>query len=304
MSLRTLSSTQQRQSLLALQRTKERLAANQTRITTGSRITRPGDDPTASALILDFGQSIQANTQYIKQADSALSFLKTTEDIVTTAIDQTIRLQELAQRGLSAANAGTGSAAGAAEVDAIRTNLISLANTQSQGKYLFGGTATQGTQPFTGPSTGPITYNGNGNVISLDVTSTTSVDTNIPGDKVFFGPGGALSNTDLFKTVTDLRDALSTSSAAGIQTAINNLKSILDNLNSQQADLGGRQAGLLDLKDMTSGFNVTLQDLQNAQQDTDYTKALTEFSTDQIIQSATLSTMAKSNQQNLFDYLG
>lgn len=304
MSLRTISTTQQRQTLLALERVKERLAANQTRITTGNRITRPGDDPTASALILDFGQSIQANTQYLKQADSALSFLKSTEDVVTTAIDQTIRLQELAQRGLAAANTSTGSAAGAAEVDAIRTNLLALANTQSQGKYLFGGTATQGTQPFTGPSAGPIVYNGNSSTISLDVTSTTSVDINLPGDKVFFGAGGALSSTDLFKTVTDLRDGLAASNGPAIQTAINNLKLILDNLNQQQADLGGRQAGLLDLKDMTSGFNVTLQDLQNAQQDTDYTKAMTEFSTDQIIQSATLSTLAKSNQQNLFDYLG
>lgn len=304
MSLRTLSSTQQRQALLALERTKERLAANQTRITTGSRLTRPGDDPTASALILDFGQSISANNQYIKQADSALSFLKSSEDVVSSTIQQTLRLQELAKRGLAAAGTATGSSAGAAEVDAIRTNLLSLANTQSQGKYLFGGTITQGTQPFSGPSAGPIVYNGNYGAISLDVTSTTAVDTNIPGGTLFFGAGGQGSNTDLFQAVTDLRDGLAANNATAIQTAYDHLKLAMDNLNSQQALLGGRQAGLLDLKDMTSGFNVTLQDLQNAQQDTDYAKSMTEYSTDQIIQSATLSSLAKSNQQNLFDYLG
>ncbi|HJW43700.1 MAG TPA: flagellar hook-associated protein FlgL [Geothrix sp.] len=305
MSVRTLASTQQRQTLLALQRTKERMAANQTRISTGNRITRPSDDPTASALILDFGNSIQANEQYLKQADSALSFLKSTEDVVTAAIDQTIRLQELAQRGLSPTSGASGRAAMVAEVDSIRTSLLSLANTQSQGKYMFGGTATLGPQPFSGPAAGPITYNGDDNTISLDVTSTSSVNINIPGQLVFFGSvGGQGSTTDLFQAVTDLRDGLATDNTATIQAAYDHLKLALSNLNQHQADLGGRQAGLLNLKDMVSGFNVTLQDLQNTQQDTDYPQAIADYNTDQIIQQATLSTLARSNQTNLFDYLG
>ena len=52
-----------------------------------------------------------------------------------------------------------------------------------------------------------------------------------------------------------------------------------------------------------SGFNVTLQDLQNTQQNTDYVKVATELSQDQTLQSVTLSVLAKSNKTNLFDYL-
>jgi len=305
MSLRTPSTTQNRQTLLDLERTKERLALNNSRIASGKRITRPGDDPTASALILDFGNSIQANAQFLKQADSAMSFLKSSEDAVATAINDSTRLQELAQQGLTSTNAGSGRAAMAQEVDSIRTNLLRLANTQSQGKYLFAGAQTQ-TLPFvdSAPPAGPVQYQGDAGSISLDVTATTSVTTNIPGSTVFFGAGGQGSSTDLFKAVTDLRDGLSTNNAVQIQTAATNLKSILANLDQVQTDLGGRQAGLLDLKDTLSGTNVTLQDLQNTQQDTNFPQAISEYSSDQTVQSATLSTLAKNNKTNLFDYIG
>ena len=193
----------------------------------------------------------------------------------------------------------------AQEVDSIRTNLLALANTQSQGKYIFAGTQTQ-TIPFvdTTPPAGPVVYAGDSGLIKLGVSATATVASNIPGNTVFFGAAGQGSTTDIFKAVTDLRDGMSTNNTALIQTASDNLKNILANLNQMQADLGGRQAGLADLQTTLSGFNVTLQGLQGNQQNTDYAKTVTDYTSDQTIQSATLSTLAKSNKQNLFDYLG
>ena len=135
MSFRTPSSTQTRQTLLDLERTKVRLALNQTRIATGKRITHPGDDPTAAASILDLGNSIQANAQYLRQADSALGYLKSSEDVVQSSVELNMRLQELATNGLGSSSLGR--AALVPELDAMRASLLSLANTKEQGKYLF-----------------------------------------------------------------------------------------------------------------------------------------------------------------------
>ncbi len=301
MSLRTPSTTQDRNTLLDLQRIKERLALNNTRIATGKQINSPGEDPAAAALILDFGTSIQANTQFIKQADSALAYLKSSEDVVSAAIDNNMRLQELATQGLGSTNTASSRTALISEVDAIRSNLLALANTKDQGKYLFAGTQTQ-TMPFvdSAPPASP-TYAGNSGVITLNVTASSTVATNIPGDQVFFGSGGAATN--LFQTIADLRDGLATNDPVKIQAAADNLKTVLDNLSQVRTDLGGRQSGLLSLKDTLSGMNLTLQDLQNSKQDTDYPKAMTDFTTDQTMQSVTLNTLAKTNKQNLFDYL-
>ena len=301
MSLRTTSGIQQRQSLLDLQRTSERLSMNETRISSGKRLTNPGDDPTAAASILDLGNSIEANTQFIKQANAAGAYLTSAEDVVSAAINANMRLQELAQQGLSTASAGTSSAI-IPELDGIRANLLSLANTKDQGKYLFAGTATQ-TIPFVdGAPPAPPTYVGNSGTISLDVSATTSVATNIPGDQVFLGAGGP-AGSNFFQAITDLRAALTANNAAGIQTAAGELTTSLNFLTKAQTDIGGRQSSLLSLKDMLSGFNLSLQDLQNNQQDTDYAKAAVEYASDQTMQSATLSVLAKSSKTNLFDFL-
>lgn len=299
MSIRTPSTTQTRQTLLDLERTQERLAKNQSRIASGNRLTSPADDPTAAAAILDFGNSIQSNTQFVKQADSALGYLTASESAVAASIDDVMRLKELSVNG---------SASSAPELDAIRSHLLILANTQSQGKFLFAGTNTQ-TQPFS--NTVPVTYNGTTGLgsqgdINFNVTSSSSVTSNVRGDVVFLGgknaaPGNPL---DIFQAVTDLKTALSTNNSALLQTAQTNLNSILANLNQVQSDLGGRQAGLTDLKNTLSGFNLTLQGLQDAQQATDLPQAITEFTSDQTMQSATLSTLAKANRTSLFDFLG
>lgn len=300
MTLRTTSTSQVQQSLLALQRTRERLALNQTRISTGNRITSPGEDPTGTAAILSLGTSIESNTQFIKQADSALGYLSTSEDVIAAATDSVQRLMELAVNGTSAT---------AAEVDSIRTQLLALANTKSQGKFLFAGNLTQGTAahplPFEDavPPAGPINYWGNGAAINLSVDATTNIKTNTPGDAAFFGSGGQGSSTDIFKAATDLRDGLATNNAALVATATANLSASFQSLQTVRVDLGSRQAQLMALKDTLSGFNITLAGLQGVQQDTDFAKAATDYSNDQTIQAASLSVLAKTNKTNLFDYL-
>ena len=294
MSFRTSTATQQRQSLQDLQATQERMALNNARITSGKRIGSPGEDPNGAALILDFGNSIQANTQYLKQIDAASSFLTTSENAINGVMEGVMRLQELAVAGSSAS---------VPEVNAILQNMLALANTQSQGKYLFSGTKTD-VQPFSG--TAPYTYQGNQQDINLGVATGTLVSTNLTGDEVFLGgqnlhPGD--SPSDLFTAVQNLATGLQNGTSATVQAALKNLEAAFANLNQMLAKLGGRQAGLLSLQSTLSTFNLSLESLQSAQQDTDYPTAALEYSADQTIQSATLSVMAKSNRASLFDYL-
>lgn len=295
--MRTPSTTQNRNTLVDLQRIKERLALNNTRIATGKRITTPGDDPSGAAHILDFSTSIEANNQFMNQADSAMGYLRSSENAINAAVELNIQLQELSVQGTQ----GNGGASVVPQLDAIRTNLLALANTQIQGKYLFAGTMTK-TMPFVdnAPPASP-TYAGNSGLVSLNVTATSTVATNIPGDQVFFGSGGA--STNMFQAIADLRDGLLTNDATKIQTAADNLKTVLENLNQALATLGGQESMVINLKDSLSGMNLTLQELQGTIQDVDYPKAMTEFTADQTMQSVTLSTLAKTNKQNLFDYL-
>lgn len=294
MTLRTTAAAQQRQNLQDLQATQARMALNQARITSGTRITSPAEDPTAAALILDFGTTIDANTQSIRQVDSATAALQTAENAVSAAIEGTTRLQEIA---------ASGSSSSVSEVNTILQNLLSLANTKFQGRFLFAGTQTD-TQPFG--ATAPYAYSGNQSDINLAVTAQAQMATNLPGDEVFLGGRGlapGASAADVFTAATTLAQGLTANDATVVASASTKLSAALDNLNQAEATLGGRLAGLQTLRDTLTTFNTSLQGLQSSQQDTDYAQSLTEYTSDQTIQSATLSVMAKAAKSNLFDYL-
>lgn len=308
MSLRSPASILTRDTLSGLQGIKERLAILQNQITQGKRIVRTADDPAGAALVVDLKASIGVNAQYIKQINDAIGFLGVTEQVIDSLNGDLTRLVEIGQQGLNGTNGAINRQQLAAEVDGIRTNFISYSNQKTQGKFIFAGTQTQ-TLPF-GPAPGPvppagaIVYAGDSNSIDVNVGPNTTVALNVPGDALFFGPGGQGSSTDLFQQVTDLRDALNTNNVAGIQTAADNLRIALARVNSSSTGLGGRQATILNLKDNLEGFNLTLQGVQNSVEDLDYPKAVTDFQAAGIAQQATLSTLAKANNQNLFNFLG
>jgi flagellar hook-associated protein 3 FlgL len=306
MTLRAPNPMNNSQALLDLLRTKGRYADYIQQLTTGKRIVNVGDDPTGTALIMDFSNSIKRNGQYVTLIDNAASMLKGSENALDSVNNTLTRLLELAQQGGSDTTTASGRATLAKEVDSLRTDLISTANTQEQGKYLFAGTLTT-TVPFADDtSTVPqsVTYSGNGGLVNLDVSISSTVTTNLPGNEVFFGPGGQGSATDLFAAVTALRDALTANDTAQIKTAATNLKSISDRVNGLLTDLGGRQSSLSALKDNLESFSANLKSIQDSYEAVDYPTAIMGLNKESVAQEAILRTMGKVNQSSLFDYLG
>jgi len=305
MSMRVARVLNNPQSLLDLQRVKQGYSSTVQQLSSGKAIVNIGDDPTGTSQIMNYGSSIDLNSQYMDQVDTANSQLKSVSTVLTTIGTDISRLLTLGQEGLANTTPAGSQAAIASEVDALRTNLISMGNTQVQGKYIFAGTNTT-TKPFVdNPSTTPqsVTYQGNSGIINLDVGVSASVATNIPGDSLFFGPSGQGSSTDLLAATTGMRDALNSGDQTALATAYDHLQTISDRINVSVAELGGRENGITALKTGLSDFNSNLTSLQSSIASADYPTAITQLNEQGVAQQATLGTIAKSNQRNLFDYL-
>jgi flagellar hook-associated protein 3 FlgL len=308
MTLRTVNPYTSYQVMLDLQRTKDQMANLTEQISSGSRLNRLSNDPTASALVLNFQDSIDQNKASVKLASSATGFLQATETTLSSVNDSIMRLLELGTQGAGSNTAAQWQAI-KQEVDGIKTNVLNLANTQEAGKYLFSGTQTT-TQPFIGTAAGA-TYAGDNQDISLDLSSSITVATNLPGDTVFFGGAadplpphmGTNAATDLFQQISALSDALGLGNTANIQTATNNLKAIQGQILNSITAMGGRQSMLQQFTDNTTSYNLSLQTIQNSYQDVDYPAAITDYTKEQTSQQATLSMLGKSNSLNLFNYL-
>jgi flagellar hook-associated protein 3 FlgL len=292
------------QSMLDLQRIKQQFSVTVQQLTTGKSIINLGDDPTGSSQIMSYQASVDLNTQYISMADAASGQMQNTSTVLTSMTSDLNRVMDLAQSGLSTTTGGQ--AAEASEVDSLRTGLIALGNTQIAGTYLFAGTKTT-TQPFVdNPATTPqsVTYNGNSGLTRLNVGVSTTVTTNIPGDSLYFGPGGQGSATDMLAQVTAVRDALTSGDTAALKTAYTNLQAISTRLGVATTDMGGRENGVTALQTGLSAFNATLQAQQTTLQSVDYPTAITQLNAENLAQQASLSAMAKANTKSLFDYIG
>jgi flagellar hook-associated protein 3 FlgL len=123
------------------------IATLQERLATGKRINRPSDNPggaqavfnlrTTQAEIEQFKPSAQAVYQKLVAADDTLNSYETVLERVRTLVSQ----------GLSDTSTPQARAALATEIESIRGRVLSMANAQNGGEYIFGGTR-QNASPY------------------------------------------------------------------------------------------------------------------------------------------------------------
>jgi len=308
MTMRTPNPMDGAQSLLDMQRSKERYGTYVNQLSSGNRNVNVGDDPTGTALISDFQTSIDRNNQYLGQIENASNLLQGTESALDAVNSTLTRVLELGQQGMTEGSGPMARQAISKEVTALKNDLIASANVKQQGKYLFAGTKTT-TMPFTGElkvdgKQATVGYHGDPYEIKLDINPSTTVTTNLPGDKTFYGPGGPGSATDMFAAVTALNDGLKADDTPKIKKAYEDLQAIAERINDTLTEVGGRQGGMDNLKSGMSAYNASLNSIQSNIQSVDYPTSITNLNKEHTAQAATLSVMAKANGKNLFDYIG
>jgi len=310
MTMRTPNPMDGAQSLLDMQRSKERYGTYVNQLSSGNRNVNVGDDPTGTALISDFQTSIDRNNQYMTQIDNASNLLQGTESSLDAVNSTLTRVLELGQQGMTEGSGAMARKAISKEVTALTNDLVAAANVKQQGKYLFSGTKTT-TMPFAGVTQlkeegrqATIAYHGDSNEIKLDINPSTSVTTNLPGDTTFYGPGGPGSATDMFAAIMALNDGLKTDDSARIKQAYANLQDIAVRINDTITEVGGRQGGMENLKSGMSAYNASLNAIQGSIQSVDYPTSITNLNKEHTAQAATLSVMARANGKSLFDYIG
>jgi len=106
------------------------------------RVNKPSDDPTGMATILNLRTTLGSYDQYLENVSTADGWLSTSDSTLTQVSTLITRAKELAEE----ASTGTVTAANrqqiAYEAREIYEQLISLANTEYQGKSIYSGEST------------------------------------------------------------------------------------------------------------------------------------------------------------------
>jgi len=176
------------QGVEAFNRQQTKIAILQEQISTGNRLTKPSDDPAASARVLELEQTVSVNKQYNINITLAENRLRL-EDTTLKALENTyFRMKELAIQAGNGINSSGALNSIKAEIKERFSELLSISNTRdNSGNYLFAGTSNAGL-PFTKAITGStehVVYNGDQNFRSYQISETRQIKGDDNGKDLF-----------------------------------------------------------------------------------------------------------------------
>lgn len=188
-----------------------KIATLQEQISTGTRISKPSDDPAASARVLELEQVISLNEQFqvnIELAENRLGLEETTLGSVTNILQ---RIRELALQANNASQDSISRRAISFEIDELQEELLSLSNTiDANGDYLFAGHQSK-TQPFTANTTGAINhidFNGDQGERFINISQSRKINVDISGRDLFMSiPSSVALNESTTSTTATMAPA-------------------------------------------------------------------------------------------------
>jgi flagellar hook-associated protein 3 FlgL len=274
-----------------------RMDNSQNQLATGRRINRPSDDPVGISYSMRYRSELSANSQYKENVDSAISWLDqadTTSNLIGTLFQ---RVRELAVQGANGSNPQSARDAIASEVSELHKQLITLGNSQFNGKYIFNGQKTD-IEPYS--SEFPADSVPDEGQIGFEIGVGVKISVSVSGSRVFGTPEDP---DNAFAMLTELRDSLVNGDDQGIQSALGHLDSRLNKFLEVRADIGAKLNRIELAKDRLEDININVQQLQSYTEDADMAALITALKTDEAVYQASLSVGSRIIQSTLIDFL-
>jgi flagellar hook-associated protein 3 FlgL len=254
-------------------------------LSSGVRVTSLSQDPVAAgenALLLNqiqqddsFTQSSSLVTGQLQVADSALGQ-------VVSQLTQAVSLATSANNGTMNANDRQSIAN---QLAGIRSEVLSLANSNYQGQYIFAGSKSS-SAPFslsTATTPATVTYSGDEDVNFLETPSGQTIQLNVPGDQIFSASGA----NSVFGTLNNLIADYSTGATATKSVADTTaLGTALNFVSQQRVTIDNSMTQLTSASDAVSSQQTQLTAAQTTLMQADVAQISTQLSTTETQQTA------------------
>lgn len=264
-------------------------------VSTGKRINNLSDDPVGlnQALII---KSTLAN---IEQMDRNIAFGKTwlvaSESAMNHVQDLISDTKSLCIQMATATTSSDARTSAAKTVQSTIDEMVSLANTEMNGRYIFAGSKTD-TTPFDQDGT----YNGDNNPFTINIGRNSTVQVGSDGEAVF---GTAGQGNDIFKTLEDLKTALTDDNVSGIQNAMTRLDNHFGHISTKISDLGSKMIRMEIKGNILQSMDIANTERLSNIEDADIAEAIIELKQKELAYQAALASSAKVMNLSLIDYL-
>ena len=291
-----------------MNRQQSNVAEMQAKLASGKSLVKPSDDAEKATLIQRLNSAMQRQDVYELSLNRADSRLRMEETTLSSAQSMLQRIRELAIQGSNGGLSTADRTIIANEVSNLRDALFSLANTEDEsGNLIFAGTAVAA-PAFSKDEDGVITYSGDQNQTSVDISEYRQVELNLAGDAVFSSVlrtnnDGDISNIGFFKVISDFADALESGNEVTLSQGLSEVSILTDEMALSIADVGSRMSTVDTQRDILADTKLRYQELLSNAEDLDYATAVTKLSAQMLSLEAAQASFAKISQLNLFNYL-
>lgn len=318
-----------------LQRITSKLETLRNEGSSGIRLNRPSDDPTAIRPVLTTRTQIRQTDRYLETMGVTIDKMEATDGHLESMENILQRAKELALGAVNSSKSDADLNTIADEIGQMRKQLLDSANATVDGKYIFSG-YSEDVKPFTentsydpalydpaDSTTWPYLYNGDANPTQLEITPGEQIETNLTGNDLFLG----ISNTnwvdsataatnqpettrvDIFSVLTRIEEAIRAGNnddpagaGGGIQAGIDNLEVAANQERRLRSQLGAKASRVESAMSHQEEVKADLEQILSRYQDTDVISNFNEISKQETALQAALSITAKVSNISILDY--
>lgn len=286
----TMSTNAQR----TLQFQQSKLAELQDKATTLNKISRPSDDPAATAQALETRSLLAANAQYGRNIDDGNTWLTAADSALEQATNVMQRVKDLSIQAGNASLPQSGKDAIANELDSLNKDLVSIANTKHLGRNLFAG-SSDAVEAFSGPV--PPTFNGAGiSTVERRISATQTVRVDADGGAIFGSGTGSVFDT-VSQLAADLRTGTDTTPRIG------QVDAAFKNIVNGRSEIGTRQAQLERAGNANTDLEASLDAQKTGIEKADLGSVIMDLKLQETNYQVALAATAKVLQPTLMDFL-
>ncbi len=212
---------------------RDRALSAQRVASTGVRVEKPSDDPTAAAIGRRKTAEQARVAGMVQAATRGKSTLDSVDDGLSHVDELLARVQELAVQAANDTASAQDRASLAPEVRALREQILAVANTRIDGKYVMGG-MRQDEAPFD-PSGA---FVGDRTVPALEVAPGVRAPISVAAGDVF----APASGLDVLGALDRLATALGGNDLVGIRTGIDDMTTATAQVSAARGTLGVSQS--------------------------------------------------------------
>ena len=282
------------------------LSRYQDQMSSGKEVRRPSDDPFAVTRSMSLYTSLNQNAQYLRNIEDSLGWVDMTDSALGHLGDIMHRLRELVVKGATGSLADADRNAIKDEVILLVGKLAQIANTNYDGRYIFGGQDT--TKPPFEVDGYHLIYTGasgqDKEMLTREISQNVVMEINVPGSWLISGKAGQALSDDLPSVLNEIVLSLENADTDALGgKLLEQLDKHIDNILALRSEMGAKYNRLEAAKQKNEEETFNMKELLSKTEDIDFAEKIMEYSMMANVYYASLSMGARILMPSLLNFL-